>query len=63
MPLFRVERTEFHTRVYLIDAPDADTAFTLSDSDAAEEDDDKSFHSGDAVTVVISPNGTRTTFD
>lgn len=51
MPMYRVERTELHTRVYLIDAPDEQTAL----AEYFEHDDeleDLSYHSGHPDVVI-----------
>lgn len=45
MPTYRIERTQLHTRVYLVDADSEDDALDRYLEDG-EDDEEHSYHSG-----------------
>ena len=47
---FKIERTEMHTRVWFIDAPDEDDALERYSDE--EDDEERGFHSGHPTVTV-----------
>jgi hypothetical protein len=48
---YRIERTELHTRVYWVTAPDEETALAEY-MEADQEDEEHSYHSGEPQVRV-----------
>lgn len=61
MPRYRIERTELHTRVWLIDAPDEDAALEAYPEE--EDIEEYGYHSGEPLVTIEAadeePGGAR----